>query len=524
MDTVVKSIRTFRYRAAGVLFLRYGLMLLTVWCFIWGAAVVVLRAGGGVERIHLLWGLAGFIPVLGGSWYLTRRSVPDAPMVRALLDREGGGGGLIMASAEVDAGAWAGKATDVEAPRLRWRSGKTWGIFLMAAVFLGISFLAPQRYVEMVHGDRLEIDREVEELRSRIETLQEEEIITGAQGDVLIKKLDQLRKEARGSDPVKTWEALDHVEEEITHAAQKAAQSVLAKTEQLTEIQALSEALYQLQQGNMKQEPARGEASANPKVEKDGHQLGAMPDAQEMQQAMTELRKMVQNALAEDKQLVQTLDMQTLKNIQNGQLDAKDLEQLVKFLENHKVDLQKLMEQLCESGMIDPKMVNLCQTMGRFDSKALAEFMAQQGMDMKLDEMAAMFSGSNCPGGKQSGQQGGDPGAQAARTGSGSWRNGQGKGGLNRGRGDASLTWKEAAANEGVKFTEQVLPPSSLHSYKGSHKAGVSQGAPTVEPTATTGSGGLRDAAAGGGAAHTPVILPRHRATVKRYFERKNDE
>jgi hypothetical protein len=523
MDKVAKSIRTFRYRARAVLFLRNSLGLLTVWCFIWGAAVVLLRAAGGVERIYLLWGLAGFIPALGGAWYISRHNVPDAPTVRALLDREGGGGGLIMAAAEVDTGAWVGKAKAGEAPRLRWRSGKTWGIFLMAAVFLGISFLAPQRYVEMVRGDRLEIDREVEDLTSQIETLQEEEILSAAQAEVLVKKLDQLRREARGSDPVKTWEALDHVEQEIAQAAQKAAQKALAKTEQLTEIQALSEALYQLQQGNIKPGKAGDKTASNPEVEKDGQQVAEILDAQKMQQAMMELHKMVQNALKENQQLTQILDMQTLKHIQNGQFDTKDLEQLVKFLENHKIDLQKLVEQLCKNGMIDPEMLKLCQRMGQFDSEALAEFMAQQGMDMKLEEMAAMFSGSNCPGGRQSGRPSGDPGIQAARTGSDTQGGGQGRGGLQRGRGDASLTWKEATAEEGVKFTEQVLPPSALQSYKDSHKVGVSMGAPTAEPTATTEPGRLREAAAGGGGAHTPVILPRHRATVKRYFERVNE-
>jgi len=524
MDTTAKAVRTFRFRTAIMLFLRNGLGFLTIWCFIWGAAVVVVRAGGGVERIHLLWGLAGFLPSLVSAWYLTRRCVPSALTVRALLDREGKRGGLIMAAAEVDAGAWAGKATAVEAPRLRWRSGKTWGIFLSAAVFLGISFLAPQRYVEMVRGDRLEIDREVEDLTSRIETLEEEEILSATEADVLVKKLDQLRREARGSDPVQTWESLDHVEQEIAQAAQKAAQAALAKAEQLTELQALSEAMLQLQQAIIKNETAGGKVSPNNKAEKEGQGSAEPPDAKEMQQAMTELSKMVQNALKEDKQLAKKLDMQTLNNIQNGQFDTKDLEQLIKFLENHKIDLQKLMDQLCKSGMIDPEMLKLCQMMGQFDSEALAKYLSQEGMNMKLEEMAAMFSGLNCPRGKQPGQQRGDPGAQAARNSTDSQGGGQGQAGLQRGRGDASLTWKEGTTEEGVKFAEQVLPPSALQSYKDSHKIGASQGAPTEEPTTATGSGGLRDAAAGGGGAHTPVILPRHQATIKRYFERKNDE
>ncbi|HUX00356.1 MAG TPA: hypothetical protein VMY35_05185, partial [Phycisphaerae bacterium] len=51
---------------------------------------------------------------------------------------------------------------------------------------------------------------------------------------------------------------------------------------------------------------------------------------------------------------------------------------------------------------------------------------------------------------------------------------------------------------------------------------GVSIGAPTVEaPADPTGQGGLDGAAAGGGSAHVHTVLPRHRGSVKRYFERE---
>jgi hypothetical protein len=95
-----------------------------------------------------------------------------------------------------------------------------------------------------------------------------------------------------------------------------------------------------------------------------------------------------------------------------------------------------------------------------------------------------------------------------------------GRGGITRGRGDAPMTWSGGTAEENAKFKPQVVPPASVADLRRSTLAGVSRGRPgTGKPESSTG-GALTGAEAGGGSAHTRVILPRHRGTVKRYFER----
>ena len=95
-----------------------------------------------------------------------------------------------------------------------------------------------------------------------------------------------------------------------------------------------------------------------------------------------------------------------------------------------------------------------------------------------------------------------------------------GKGGVDRGRGDAPMTWTDPSSGKGAKFKEQVLP-SSMSSLKDSQLVGRSTGAPEIDKSGAQKSGGLKGAAAGGGSAFTQTVLPRHRGAVNRYFERR---
>ncbi len=72
-----------------------------------------------------------------------------------------------------------------------------------------------------------------------------------------------------------------------------------------------------------------------------------------------------------------------------------------------------------------------------------------------------------------------------------------------------------------MKFKEETLPEAAVASLKRSQVLAVSRGKPGNEPPGgPAGSGALENATAGGGSANTQVILPRHRGTVERYFDR----
>jgi hypothetical protein len=68
-----------------------------------------------------------------------------------------------------------------------------------------------------------------------------------------------------------------------------------------------------------------------------------------------------------------------------------------------------------------------------------------------------------------------------------------------------------------------VLPPGALDALKSTTLQEV-RGAGVIHKKSTeaASSGALQGAAAGHGSANNEIILPRHRASVERYFERNS--
>ncbi len=96
-----------------------------------------------------------------------------------------------------------------------------------------------------------------------------------------------------------------------------------------------------------------------------------------------------------------------------------------------------------------------------------------------------------------------------------------GRGGVTRGRGDAAMSWKNGSEKNGVKFKEKALSPAALSSVKESRLTGVSRGNPTAKKHFDNSAGGaLSSSQAGGGEAQSQLILPEHKKSVQRYFDR----
>jgi hypothetical protein len=103
-----------------------------------------------------------------------------------------------------------------------------------------------------------------------------------------------------------------------------------------------------------------------------------------------------------------------------------------------------------------------------------------------------------------------------------SQRNGDGqpgRGGINRGRGDAAMSWGDESDDQGVKFKETVLPPGFQEDPK-EEVRGVSQAPPETEPAATAPRGPSRQVdAASGRETWDRRLRPRHREVVRQYFD-----
>ena len=94
-----------------------------------------------------------------------------------------------------------------------------------------------------------------------------------------------------------------------------------------------------------------------------------------------------------------------------------------------------------------------------------------------------------------------------------------GQGGINRGRGDAPLTWG-AESLPFDRFKAQALPPGAARSPDDWAPLVVLPGAPRESPAASTPAAARAYAAAAGQNAWRRTLAPRHQSAVKKYFEK----
>jgi hypothetical protein len=490
-----KAISAFRRRVSDLLLLRYALAALTVWALAWGVFVLVLRAALRLPRVDLLWGLAGIVPALVVAFILSRRYVPASRSVRALLDGHSRCGGLVMAAAETDIGPWRARMRPLVEPGVRWHGRRAWMLLGAAVCFVLFAFLIPQRLAALSPPRQLEIDEEIGRLAEQINVLEKEKVIEPDEAKALMAKLEQIREEAVGRDPVKTWEAIDLLSEKPAQAAQEAAEAAVQKTEQLTKAETLASGLAECcAKSGSGDSVKRGDDGEAESGEEGNEDSGGSMSAELMTDAMNELAKMVEDAAAQDEEFKRQLERKGMQKLsESPELTKEQLEQLADMLSKRKGDLSNQLQNLCDAGMISPEMMDMLGDLSQCDTKGLDEFLAENAGDMSVADMMDRWC------------QGGEPG----------------RGGVDRGRGDAPMTWGDESSKEGTEFKEVVLPPADLAALKESRITGVSRNAPTGEDGGPSASGALSGSTAGGGSAHTQTVLPRHRGAVKRYFERE---
>jgi hypothetical protein len=465
-NTEERVLDQFRAHLAGLLLLKHALTALTVWAFLAGVAVLALRSLG-VSALALLWGLTTLPVALIPAVVLAWRRLPSRAAVRAVLDRHSLCGGLLMAAAEVELGGWRQSLPGLHPPRVRWRSGRAWGLLALGVAFVLLGLLLPQGFAEM-GGPSLNIDKQKAKLEKQIDVLREEALLEPRKADDLKIRLEQLRREALGKEPVKTLEALDHLKDVVTQTAREAAESSARKNETLEQAESLATL--------MKKRPK---------------ELSAKATAEAMKQLATLTRKAAQENEAVQQKLDQ-LDREMQEALEGGTLSPEQMEKLKDFLKDARSDLSRKLDRLCKAELIDAEMLEKCDKSGDCDCEGLAAYLKANGAS---SELCKGISACDKPG----------------------------RGGVTRGPGAAAMLWKEPTTEDGFKFKEEALPPAQLQALKDSKIRGVSAGAPQKSSAdGSTESGALAGSAADGGSASTQIVLPRHRGAVERYFDRPN--
>ena len=451
-----KTIRKFRTKMAALLILKKTLAVATVWGLVWGTVVIILRAAIGMPPLTLLTGGIGLIFAIGCAVVLALRQIPSRTALRASLDKHSGAGGLVMAAETVELGNWRKQMPSIRLPRLRWRGGVSWARFAGAVLFVCISFLIPQRFVEISKAQPLDIREEVKQLADGIDVLKEEEIIELAEAEMLEEKLNQLQAEASGEDPVKTWETLDHLADTLSQESADAAQDALSETERLTEAETLSEGLIN---------------------------EGSEMDAELLAESMTALSGLVQEVAQENELLAAQLA--DLKGDGNS-LTLEQLKEISAALRFTKRDIYDRLVELHAVNLIDLKTLKACEKLGQCDSDGLAAFLAENADSRSVVE---------CIGG---------------------WCRGIGRGPGDAPMTWSDGTTEEGAKFKAEVLPLSDIASLEDSEIVGLSIGAPSVETSSLLPQ----SGGLSGATAGGGSSFTQTVLPRHKGAVKRYFER----
>lgn len=455
-------IRLFRMKMLAILSLRYGVMYITVGGIFWGLAVLVFRVTLRVERARLFWPVLALVPVVAVACIHGRRRLPSLRQVKALFDSHNGCGGMLMAADEIRLRGWS-EAANLTAPKIHWKFHRRLGCLAVVAMFVGLCFFAPTRPLAAGAAGAMNIDHDVDRIAKKIETLEELEILEEETTTALQEMLKNVQEDAAGNDPVKTFEALDHLEQLTAGAARKEAESALGGVEKMTKAQSLAGALRQ-GVGSL-QQPRREEA-------------------------ISELAQTLRETMRENQTLCEALSPDIAEATREGKFSPGQLGELAEVLKKCKACDREMLQKLCDARLIDPETLRLCERLGRCcDARALVEMLGEPCDAISVAEACAQCNAC--------------------------------RGGVTRGRGDAEMTWTSGSDPDGSKFRELLLSPGAMPRLDESRTVGVSKGTPQIDAQGGPSvSGALRGAPAGGGSAITHTVPPRHRAAVKRYFQR----
>lgn len=444
-------------RLALLLSLRRALRDLTIFAVAWGVVTLFVRTTLTHPPFDPAW-VALAIPIVAGvAWVRGARMRPPRDALIALIDARTESGGLLMAAESGDLGAWRQSVAAVEAPDVRFEARRPLRYAACAVAFVLAALFVPQRQ-DAASRHALEIGPDVDRAEERLRVAEEEKILSPERSEAMKQTLEELRREPAGDDPGKAWETLDALSEALSRAAGEASESALRKTETLSRAEMLAGALDS--KDTDQSDLADGmRALANEAKQNDV--LSSLPE--DLQQAVA--RK--------------SFSSNELRKLGGEARKGKDA-------------LRRSLEKLRAAGLIDPKTLARRDRLDDADSMAgdrarLARYLREHRREGWMSALAQ-------------------------------WQGGNG--GVNRGPGVAPMFFGEKSDPKGAGWKDQELA-SAAAAMANSHVIGVSADAPDPAHPQLSAAGALPGAKGGAGSAFTPVVLPRHRGTVKRFFERK---
>ncbi|MDR1269995.1 MAG: hypothetical protein LBK82_10770 [Planctomycetaceae bacterium] len=510
-----KILWAFRRRIFVVLFLKKIITLTAVFLFLWGTAILTLRAGGWYKPNIVAFSLIVYtvIPVL--AWMTAWRLLPDDRKLGAILDCNNQIGGLMMSSFEKELGDWAINTETITIPKIHWESQRIIGLILFSVCFAVISLFLPVSVLSKPVQNYLNIEDQVRRLTSQLDVLEKENILDVEEIESRKVDLERLQNNANGLGPVKTFDALDHIEDRMNQKVAETVENALRTTETLANTETLSQQVKNISQ-------KLDESTTKSLMEGLAHSL------EEMFAQNTELAKDLKEIL--DKKLDKTLDKKAEKTQQTdadrNEPNSKEqaiLESLKKMLnENNLQNLTpEMLQQLCEAmkqcqGNCERMCENLQNAGFPVDSEMLRKLAEAKEVDREEAERMLSDLWANCDGceGDCPGERGESP-FSPRYTKKQNWA-------TDPNEEPSKTRFTKDADEEGAEFKATFLPLSDFEAFKNSQKIGASISSPDFEPNTVPEKedGVLTQTNSDAGAAYNRSIYPQHRGTVERFFKR----
>ncbi|MDD4890133.1 MAG: hypothetical protein PHU85_09400 [Phycisphaerae bacterium] len=486
-DDIQGQIDAMRRRCNAAVFLASLRFHLAVGCVAAAVSVLAVRGfwAGGNRWLPLLGASAPVAFV--AAWLRTRRRMVSPALAAGWLDRRTDAGGLLLALQDVapeSQAEWTPTAMTIidrcDRPLPGFRAGRwlvrllPWAAFLAAAVFV------PQRDSESAQARFSTIGGQaVARLESKFEEIDKLGLLDEQERREVAEAIEKLSGEQAGAFDQKNWQALDAANERLDNR--------------------LAEARHALSQADRALDKMKGGASAG---------SGASPEsAKQLAAALSRLAKspLSKNAPADLKRQLSELEK---RQAAGKDPLPSDPEELAKLVEDAKKFVEQSEGEMCQQGGEGEAGPSGQRSAGQSGGGGAG----QKGLD-----------DYDLPGKPEqeydiSKDKGGDGQGSQPPDGDGGW----GRGGVNRGRGDAPMIWGDERKADGMKFKPRELPRGVIDQKTG-QVVGVTVGNPQTGQPGSGGSGAAEshDPTAGG-RVNRHDYSPAYRGAIRRYFSTGN--
>lgn len=461
---IEQAIRTTIQRVSVATAMRGGAIGAIVGLGVAGVLVLALRLGFGLDWVSVLWALLAVpVGVIIGA-VVSRKRLTEDEAAAWLDDRCSCGGLLMNRSAE-----WATLPSSVRVPRVCW-CDRSLGIRLAVLAAFVIGAMAIPIEQTIAPSNRFNIESVVNKLEEQVELLEETQSVDAEEAQQIREELKSLGDSAKSTDPGRTWEALDHARQQLEQLAEQAAEDFADEARSAGAAEEFASRLADL----IEQSPQGLTPEQTEALKQALESMSENPGSESLKEAMSNLSEALsqQGQQARQQQQQQAQQMaQTAAQCSGGACNN--------------------LGQLASGGMIDPSSLQ----------QALAE--RAEAQDQLSELLSQLSSGES-------------NGSELA-----AFLEGVGSGGVSRGPGAAKLSWNEMPSSiEGAEFDPVAVDSNGVDPTKSTLLSSGSM-EPGDDLAGDASSGGAIDTSrsAETGSAN-PVVLPRHRDAVRRYFQR----